>query len=220
MKIRAARLRLDHIFASIYISADGTYIHNIDGTQENVILIPTIPNRTILLLQMIFLFLLAGSSIAGSSTYSNGNPSTGNDVGHMGIQVPPLPTSDFFPCSQCHADMEVNYNHRELTDMHDDIILEHDEENRWCLDCHNPDDRDVLRMASGRLIEFSESYRLCGQCHGPKYRDWRAGVHGKRTGNWKGEKQYFLCVHCHNPHSPHFKPIEPKPPPVRPNNLR
>jgi len=137
-----------------------------------------------------------------------------------GVQVPPPPLSDLFPCSQCHEDLESNLEHRVLTEMHDDITLQHDEENRWCLDCHNPDDRDRLRMASGKLIEFSESYRLCGQCHGPKYRDWKAGVHGKRSGNWNGEKQYLLCVHCHDPHSPRFKPIEPMPPPIRPENLR
>jgi len=48
----------------------------------------------------------------------------------------------------------------------------------------------------------------CGQCHGDKYRDWRAGIHGKRVGQWDGEKSYFLCVNCHNPHSPGFKGVQ------------
>ena len=31
-----------------------------------------------------------------------------------------------------------------------------------------------------------------------------------------GEKRYHLCVHCHSPHNPKFKPIEPMPPPEKP----
>jgi hypothetical protein len=58
----------------------------------------------------------------------------------------------------------------------------------------NPDDRDVLRLANGDLVSFEESYNLCGQCHGTIFRDWKAGIHGKRTGEWNGKKQYRLCV--------------------------
>ena len=134
--------------------------------------------------------------------------------------VPPPPFSEgIFPCSDCHAEMEPNPKRRELVEMHDDIVLHHAEGQRWCLDCHNLEDRDKLRLVSGEVIPFSESYRLCGQCHGDKYRDWKVGIHGKRTGYWNGEKQYLLCAHCHNPHSPRFKSVEPMPPPVRPEEL-
>ena len=78
----------------------------------------------------------------------------------------------------------------------------------------------MLRSASGEPIKFEESYKLCGQCHGEKYRDWKAGVHGKRTGEWNGRKTYLLCVNCHDPHSPKFKSMTPMPPPVRPENIR
>ncbi len=61
---------------------------------------------------------------------------------------------------------------------------------------------------------------LCGQCHGDKFRDWKVGVHGKRTGESNGKKEYLLCAHCHNPHDPAFKPIRPMPPPVRPESIR
>jgi hypothetical protein len=181
---------------------------------------PAFSSRTLLTLVIIFFAFTSGPSILGAPAASSEGQPTEDSGGKLEVQVPPPPLSDLFPCSQCHADMKVNPKRRKLTEMHDDIILKHDEENRWCLDCHNPDDRDKLRLASGKLIDFSESYRLCGQCHGPKYRDWKAGVHGKRTGSWNGEKQYLLCVHCHDPHSPHFKPIKPMPPPVRPENLR
>jgi hypothetical protein len=132
----------------------------------------------------------------------------------------PLAYEDYFPCTDCHADMEVNFKRRELEEMHDDIVLDHGPKERWCFDCHNPDDRDRLRLASGALIGFDESYRLCGQCHGTIFRDWREGIHGRREGYWNGAKSYLLCAHCHNPHAPRFQPIEPLPPPVRPQFLR
>jgi hypothetical protein len=136
--------------------------------------------------------------------------------------VPPPPFSEgIFPCSDCHADMEVNSTKRKMEDFHEEIIIiNHNEEERWCLDCHNPDDRDMLRLASGRLVRFEESYYLCGQCHGTIFRDWKAGVHGRRTGEWNGRKVYRLCVHCHNPHQPRFKPLAPLPPPLKPQNIR
>jgi len=131
----------------------------------------------------------------------------------------PLAYEDYFPCSDCHADMEVNLERRELEEMHDDIQLDHGPKERWCFDCHNPDDRDMLRLANGTLISFEESYRLCGQCHGTIYRDWREGIHGRREGYWNGAKSYQLCAHCHNPHAPRYQPLKPLPPPVRPQFL-
>jgi hypothetical protein len=133
------------------------------------------------------------------------------------LEVPPPPFSDgIFPCTGCHAGMPANRTRRELTDMHTDIELRHDEQHRWCLDCHDATNRDVLHLASGEPVTFEESYRLCGQCHGEKLRDWRAGVHGRRTGSWNGHKKYLLCAHCHNPHKPKFATLEPKPAPRRP----
>jgi hypothetical protein len=136
------------------------------------------------------------------------------------IQVPPPPFSeDIFPCSQCHAEQEPNPQRRQL-EMHEDIVLKHAEQNRWCLDCHDAKNRDMLHLADGELVDFKESYRLCGQCHGPKLRDWRAGIHGRRTGSWNGQKRYLLCIHCHNPHSPKFKKLKPEPPPVKPGRIK
>jgi hypothetical protein len=135
------------------------------------------------------------------------------------VEVPPPPFSEgVFPCSECHsgADLPPNRTRRTLVDAHDEIVLKHDEEHRWCLDCHDTDNRDRLHLASGDLVPFEESYRICGQCHGEKYRDWRAGAHGRRIGEWNGTKQYLLCVHCHSPHQPRFKALAPQPAPRRP----
>lgn len=138
------------------------------------------------------------------------------------VEVPPPPFSDgIFPCTTCHNEgMPANRTRRTLEGMHTDIVLKHDEEHRWCLDCHDADHRDQLHLASGEPVPFEESYRLCGQCHGEKYRDWRAGVHGRRVGEWNGAKRYLLCVHCHSPHQPHFKPMAPRPAPRPPERPR
>lgn len=143
------------------------------------------------------------------------------DKDKMQIQVPPPPLNeDTFPCSMCHGDMETNPERRELVDFHENIVLKHDEENRWCMACHDAENRDMLHSASGELIDFSESYKLCGQCHGPKLKDWEAGIHGRRTGQWNGEKTYLLCAHCHNPHSPKFPHLKPEPAPIKPGKKK
>jgi hypothetical protein len=155
------------------------------------------------------------------------------------VQARPPPFSDgIFPCMECHRDQK-DRTRRELG-FHDEqqSVFDHDAENRWCLDCHDLENRDMLRLASGALVPFTESYRLCGQCHGDKYRDWRVGVHGRRVGMWDGEKTYLLCVSCHNPHSPGFKGVKeievdgkvtvaptleklrPEPRPKRPEEMR
>jgi len=137
--------------------------------------------------------------------------------------VPPPPfTEGMFPCSNCHASMEVNRKKRELKDEHTKIHMHHAETMRWCLDCHDAKNRDKLRLYNGELINFTESYRLCGECHGNLFRDWRAGIHGKRTGYFAGtgKRTYLLCAHCHDPHEPKFKKVIPEPPPFRPTDRR
>jgi uncharacterized CHY-type Zn-finger protein len=129
-------------------------------------------------------------------------------------------SSDYFPCNDCHSEIPSNARRRELVEMHDDILYDHDSENRWCLACHSETNRDSLVLAGGKLLSFNESYRLCGQCHGPKYSDWRLGIHGKRTGSWNGQKEYHLCVDCHDPHSPKIKKLQPMPPPRRPEQIK
>jgi hypothetical protein len=146
-------------------------------------------------------------------------PPQAEEADSQAIEVPPPPFrgEDIFPCSDCHdPDIPIRTTRRPLRYAHQDIVLHHDEEHRWCLDCHDATNRDRLRLASGETLPFEESYRLCGQCHGDKYRDWRAGVHGRRSGRWDGHKTYLLCVHCHDSHAPAFKPIKPEPAPKRP----
>ena len=167
----------------------------------------------------VLLFFTAGIYlVSGSPDRNSVKVEHFKDGALVAMAAPPF-SEDIFPCSECHDGTDVDTTRRKVED-HEDIVLEHDEENRWCLDCHDALNRDKLHLADGTLVDFTESYRLCGQCHGPKLRDWKAGDHGKRTGSWSGVKQYLLCAHCHNPHSPSIKPVKPLPPPVRPEDLR
>ena len=157
---------------------------------------------------LLMLFIIIGPGVSVSATHHDEYP----------VSTPPL-TPGIFPCSNCHAGMEVNAKKRALKDEHTNIKLHHAESDRWCLDCHHSANRDKLKLANGDSINFTESYLLCGQCHGNIYRDWKAGIHGKRTGYLKGGKRiYFLCVNCHNPHDPKFKLIKPEPPPKIPGS--
>jgi hypothetical protein len=124
---------------------------------------------------------------------------------------------EYFPCNDCHGDDPPNPTQRELEEEHYDWKLAHGD--LWCLRCHALNDRDNLHLSDGTLVPFEESWRLCTQCHGKKLADWRAGVHGKRTGHWLGTKEYRTCVVCHDPHSPPFERLEPKPPPLRPTQI-
>ncbi len=96
------------------------------------------------------------------------------------VEVPPPPFSEgIFPCSDCHAqpDLPPNRTRRVLVDAHDDIVLKHDEQHRWCLDCHDATDRDALHLASGDLVPFAQSYtpvRAMPRREGPRLAGRRA----------------------------------------------
>lgn len=130
-------------------------------------------------------------------------------------------TEEMYPCTGCHDQPnDFNKTQRNLTLQHLDIELHHGPREQWCYDCHSPTHRDKLQFAGDRLIGFEQSYELCGQCHGSRLKDWRAGIHGRRTGCWNGEREYLVCVQCHDPHAPAFKPMAPKPPPKKPTEIR
>jgi hypothetical protein len=149
------------------------------------------------------------ASRAGATPAGKAAPAHAERKPEVLVEARPPPFSEgIFPCMECHKDQK-DPTRRELG-FHDEqqSIFDHDAEHRWCLDCHDLENRDVLRLASGAHVPFTESYRLCGQCHGDKFRDWRAGIHGRRVGQWDGAKTYLLCVSCHNPHSPAFKGVK------------
>lgn len=148
------------------------------------------------------------------------------------LEAPPFKNPDTEDCSDCHDPdfMEVDRTVRIVEGDHEEMTpFAHAVGRIWCFDCHDGDDRDMLRLANGELIEFEDTPRLCGQCHGDTHREWIAGVHGKRTGSWVGEQdratfadaevkdvEYRVCSVCHDPHAPLFEPLVPEAAPKRP----
>jgi hypothetical protein len=135
------------------------------------------------------------------------------------MQPAPEVDDDYLPCRDCHADedRETGPAGRELEYEHEDMELVHG--NLWCLHCHDPEKPGKLRLADASRVEFEDSWKLCTQCHAKKLPEWRAGVHGKQTGHWRGTKEYRTCVVCHEPHSPVFESLHPKPRPNRPDEI-
>jgi hypothetical protein len=131
----------------------------------------------------------------------------------------PETNDEYLPCGDCHdvEEQPTDPTRRELEFEHDDKKLAHGD--LWCLHCHDSKDPNNLHLADATLVPFEESWKLCTQCHGKKLPEWRAGVHGKVTGHWRGEREYLTCIACHDPHSPPTGLIEAKPKPKRPEEI-
>lgn len=141
-----------------------------------------------------------------------------NWIHKIDILIPPSPL-DLFACIKCHKGLKINTKRRVLIGTHKDFVFDHpgfNSENKWCYTCHDPSALDLLKLESGKLVSYQKSYEQCIQCHVKNYSYWAVGIHGRRTGMWNGEKQYLSCSYCHNAHTPKFKPVEPKKPPLKP----
>lgn len=116
-----------------------------------------------------------------------------------------------FECKNCHDGKTVPVpkdKKPRAIGMHQDIVenslqLMHGRGAIWCLDCHSATNRNKLIDHQGNEISFNQPQKLCGKCHGDVYADWRAGIHGKRTGSWVlgGKKRWWVCTECHNSHT-------------------
>jgi len=139
--------------------------------------------------------------------------------GTVSLLPAPEVDDDYLPCMDCHddPDRETGLTPRELEYEHEDTELAHGD--LWCLHCHDSENPNNLRLANAALISFEDSWQLCTQCHGKKLPEWRAGVHGKVTGHWRGDREYVTCVECHDPHSPPTGLITAKPRPKRPEEI-
>lgn len=119
-----------------------------------------------------------------------------------------------YNCMECHKLLQARWHYDRPVNEHQDIVLQHGE-NRFCLNCHHPTNRNAFVDYDGSEIAQSDVVQLCGKCHGTIYRDWKAGVHGRQNGYWNvsmGPRTKLRCIQCHDPHSPKFQPIKPLPP--------
>jgi uncharacterized CHY-type Zn-finger protein len=116
-----------------------------------------------------------------------------------------------YNCMECHALFPAKWHYARPMRQHADIKLEHGN-NRFCLNCHHPTNRNVFVDYDGSEIPEPKVDLLCGKCHGTIHRDWEAGVHGRHNGHWNakmGGESRLTCIQCHDPHSPAFKPMHP-----------
>ncbi len=135
------------------------------------------------------------------------------------VTQPPVTTSEYFPCSQCHRPDGSTSGDRPAGSVHAKIEVDgHIGPDHSCSGCHNIKEPDKLQLFSGRRIDLSASSILCGQCHTSVYTNWQSGIHGKIIGNWDRDHQYTPCTGCHDPHQPEFKSQLSAPPPIRPEN--
>jgi len=121
----------------------------------------------------------------------------------------------FYPCDQCHADMEANPDIRTLDTPHH-AEIQHGRGRIWCLSCHDLENRNNLTTLLGEPVDFDEAYVVCGGCHASQHKDWTFGAHGKRVASWRGERTQYNCTQCHDAHEPAIAPRAPEaPPPAR-----
>ena len=131
----------------------------------------------------------------------------------VGSRIPHLEAGWDWPCADCHEGQPPDPTVRELVEEHEFIPLDHGDGRFWCTACHYNDDKEYLVDGKGEPVHYDESYKVCGQCHYEKERDFYRGAHGKRIGNWMGDRELTACVECHDPHAPAIEPREPLAPP-------
>ena len=111
-----------------------------------------------------------------------------------------------YDCMSCHRLLEAKWHYDRKMVEHENIVLNHGN-NRLCLNCHHPKNRNAFSDYDGSEIAEEDVVSLCAKCHGPTYQDWKAGAHGRTNGYWdktKGPQTKLRCIQCHDPHSPKF----------------
>jgi len=127
--------------------------------------------------------------------------------------VPSQKDPDMHPCRECHAWAKSDYTPRRLKEPHDNFELKHGLHGKgkfWCFTCHHLEGDGGLVSVEGEKVDFDDAYLVCSQCHADQARDWVHGAHGKRVGNWQGDRQVLNCTACHYQHRPRYKPRAPK----------
>jgi hypothetical protein len=125
-------------------------------------------------------------------------------------------TFDGAPCSSCHEGTDpLQGDPKEKGVFHEAIEIKHGR-NQHCFNCHHRKQPADFSDFDGSPIKLAKVEMLCAKCHGTHFRDWNNGAHGRRSGHWdvsKGVPKQTVCIACHNPHWPVFKPMKAAPAP-------
>lgn len=116
-----------------------------------------------------------------------------------------------YNCMECHTLIAAKWRYDRPVEEHRQVALDHGN-NRFCLNCHHPTNRNVFVDYDGAEIAQRDVVQLCAKCHGTTHRDWQAGVHGRPNGYWlagAGEKTKLRCIQCHDPHRPKVRAMKP-----------
>lgn len=130
--------------------------------------------------------------------------------------VPVEMAYDGTSCRTCHdgaAPLSGDPSGRGV--VHDKVVVNHGR-NRHCFNCHDRRQPATFTDIDGASVDLAKIELLCARCHGPTYRDWRNGAHGRRMGYWdaaRGGPKPVVCIACHDPHWPVFKPLRAAPAP-------
>jgi hypothetical protein len=120
-------------------------------------------------------------------------------------------------CAVCHSLQETKRaptTAAALEQFHRGLAVRHG--TLACVSCHDTEEPQRLRLASGEVLPATEALRLCGQCHGPQLRSYERGAHGGMTGYWdlsRGPRSRNHCADCHDPHAPAIPILQPVHPP-------
>ncbi len=120
-----------------------------------------------------------------------------------------------YSCNECHQKFQTEPKGKKRLAEHTKLTLKHGR-NDYCLNCHHETNRNVYVTHDGKEILSDKPEELCAKCHGVVYRDWEVGAHGKLEGFWDIStegRQSLVCIECHDPHDPKFKPLNPMPGP-------
>lgn len=120
-------------------------------------------------------------------------------------------------CLDCHRKKTVEnipgkYKPQRI---HEEIRLQHGKKEMSCNFCHDKNNHNLL-MQSEERADFKSPSGVCAQCHSEEFKSWQQGIHGKRTGGWKGKRLQLHCTECHNAHSVSFPKMKADRPMDRP----
>ena len=158
--------------------------------------------------------LLSSAVVISAATLSSVTNAEDDGAITLSYRPPPPGASQ---CRDCHATKNNTYMLPAKNPVlrHAHIHLEHGTREMACGSCHDRNHSNDLINTPTAPASFENSSPVCRRCHVDIYRDWTNGMHGRRSGGWKGARTQSQCIDCHNPHQVVFPQMKAEPPPKK-----